>query len=75
MSATAISERALPGERAATEGRARRLFEPRTGSQSLEDLIVGTWDELTLSGSAACPVCRRRLERTSGCASCGSALS
>ena len=47
MSATAISERALPRERVATEGRARRLFEPRTGSLSLEDLIVGTWDELT----------------------------
>jgi hypothetical protein len=75
MSATAISERALPRDRVATERRAPQLFEPRTGSLSLEDLIVGTWDELTLSGSAACPVCRRRMERTSGCASCGSSLS
>jgi hypothetical protein len=75
MSATAISERALPRERVVTEGQARPRFEPRTGSLSLDDLIVGTWDDLTLSGSAACPVCRRRMERTSGCASCGSALS
>jgi hypothetical protein len=73
MSATATNERARPRERAAIEG--GRLFEPRAGSLSLEDVIVGTWDELVVSGSAACPVCRRRMERTSGCASCGSELS
>ena len=75
MSATAISERALPRERVATEGRARPLFEPRTGSLSLEDLIVGTWDELVGSGSASCPVCQRRIERAAPCESCGSDLS
>jgi len=75
MSATATQERARPQERVATERRADRLFEPRAGSLSLEDLIVGTWDELAASGSASCPVCRGRMERTSGCASCESALS
>jgi hypothetical protein len=75
MSATAISERAVLRERAPIEGAADRLFEPRAGSLSLEDLILGTWDELIVSGSATCPVCRRRMERTAGCASCGSDLS
>jgi hypothetical protein len=75
MSATAISERAAPRERAPIESPGARLFEPRAGSLSLEDLIVGTWDELVVSGSATCPVCRGRIERTAGCTSCGSDLS
>ena len=47
-------------------GADQRLFEPRAGSVSLEDLIVGTWDELVGSGSAGCPVCHGRMRRASG---------
>ncbi len=75
MSATATrAPRAR--ERGAAPGQLdARLFEPRAGSPSLEDLIVGTWDELVSSGSATCPVCRARLERAAPCESCGSDLS
>ncbi len=77
MSATATSERTEAAGRFRGTGTdtAERLFEPRAGSVSLDDVIVGTWDELVGSGSAACPVCRRRMRRASGCESCGSDLS
>ena len=75
MSATATTERARAGSGVAGTGADQRLFEPRAGSVSLEDLIVGTWDELVGSGSAGCPVCRGRMRRALGCESCGSDLS
>ena len=75
MSATATRAPRGPG----TGGRAgplgARLFEPRAGSPSLEDLIVGTWDELVASGSAACPVCRARIERAAACERAARTLS
>ena len=76
MSATATRTPLRTRERDAAPGQFRaRLFEPRAGSPSLEDLIVGTWDELVASGSAACPVCRAQIGRAASCESCGSELS
>ena len=51
---------------------AQRLFQP-SGS-TLEDSILGAWEDLTAIGRAECPVCRGELE-PSGCGRCGSELS
>lgn len=51
---------------------AGRLFEP-SGS-TLEDRILGAWEDLAASGRAECPVCKGELE-SAGCTSCGSELS
>jgi hypothetical protein len=53
-------------------GIAGRLFEP-SGS-TLEDSILGAWEDLGLDGRAACPVCAGEL-RPGGCADCGAALA
>ena len=50
-----------------------RLFQP-SGS-TLEDVILGVWEDLTAGGPAECPVCRGRMHVSSGCADCGSDLS
>ena len=52
---------------------AQRLFEP-SGS-TLEDRILGVWEDLTAGGPAECPVCRSRMRMASGCEGCGSDLS
>ena len=49
-----------------------RLFDP--SGLTLEDVILGAWEDLASSGRAECPVCRGRLRVTS-CRSCGSELS
>ena len=49
---------------------AQRLFEP--GEVSLEESILSTWEDLTGSGSAECPVCGGRMQVTPGCEACGS---
>jgi hypothetical protein len=54
-------------------GRSARLFEP-SGS-TLEDVILGAWEDLVAGGPAECPVCRGRLRISSGCGDCGSELS
>ena len=51
---------------------AQRLFKP-SGS-TLEDRILGAWEDLAAQGRAECPVCRGGLE-SAGCKSCGSELS
>jgi hypothetical protein len=57
-----------------TAGRsAMRLFEP-SGS-TLEDVILGAWEDLAAGGPAECPVCRGRMRTAGGCESCGSDLS
>ena len=53
-------------------GRSARLFEP-SGS-TLEDLILGAWEDLVAGSPAECPVCRARM-RIHGCPDCGSELS
>ena len=49
-----------------------RLFEP--SGLTLEDVILGAWEDLATNGRAECPVCRGRLWVTS-CRNCGSELS
>ena len=49
-----------------------RLFEP--SRSTLEEEILGAWEDLRLAGRAACPVCAGELE-SGGCATCGSKLS
>jgi hypothetical protein len=50
-----------------------RLFEP--GGVTLEDVVLGAWDELVADGRAECPVCGGSLSMLDGCAECGSDLS
>jgi len=54
------------------------------GEPTLEELLAGVWEGLTIHGSAACPVCDAAMEARYGaharpidgrCAACGSTLS
>jgi hypothetical protein len=60
-------------ELAAPAGHSERLFE--AGGSSLEDLVLGAWEDLALHGRAECPVCRVEVLTAEGCARCGSHLS
>jgi hypothetical protein len=51
---------------------AGRLFE--SPGSTLEDKILGAWEDLELKGRSVCPVCRDPLE-PGGCAGCGSQLT
>jgi hypothetical protein len=51
-----------------------RLFEPPGGEVSLEESILGVWEDLARHGKAGCPVCGGRIN-AAGCDDCGSALS
>jgi hypothetical protein len=57
----------------ATGRSATRLFEP--AGSTLEDVVLGAWEDLVAGGPAECPVCRGRLRISSGCEDCGSELS
>ena len=59
----------------ATERRPARLFQPPGGEVSLEESILGVWEDLARAGEAGCPVCGGRIRASSGCSDCGSALS
>ncbi len=41
---------------------------------TLEDLILGVWEDLKGRGGAECPVCDGSMNRHGDCASCGSHL-
>ena len=56
-----------------TESSAQRLFEP--GGLTLEDVVLGAWEELVADGRAECPVCGGAMSMLDGCAGCGSDLS
>jgi hypothetical protein len=56
-----------------TEGSAKRLFEP--GGPTLEDVVLGAWEELVADGRAECPVCGGAMSILGGCGECGSDLS
>jgi hypothetical protein len=58
---------------AATERSAMRLFEPR--GSTLEDLILGAWEDLAAGGPAECPVCGGSMRPAGGCDDCGADLS
>ena len=53
---------------------AARLFDPPGGELTLEESILGVWDELAREGEAGCPVCGGRIQ-AHGCGDCASALS
>jgi hypothetical protein len=52
---------------------AKPPFEPKR--PTLEDTILGAWEDLVLDGRAQCPVCSGELVLAGGCTSCGSELS
>jgi len=73
MGAVATQSRpAFPADPPATEPSAERLFEP--DGLTLEDTILGVWEDLTGEGRAECPVCGGRMRAAGGCEGCGSRL-
>ena len=56
----------------ATE-RSARLFEPQ--GLTLEDVVLGAWEDLVAGSPAECPVCGGQMRAAGGCTSCGSDLS
>jgi hypothetical protein len=49
-----------------------RLFD---GGPTLEQLILGAWEDLVADGRTACPVCGGGMSPLGGCTRCGSELS
>ena len=76
MSAVATSFReTFLAQPPAAERSAQRLFEPARGHEvSLEDSILGVWEDLIATARAECPVCGGRMHRDLGCDACGSEL-
>jgi hypothetical protein len=70
--AAAVATEAALAERPPTEAPAPRLFEP--GGSTLEDIVLGVWEDLATIGRAECPVCGGSMGRASGCESCGAEL-
>ena len=60
------SEDSSPGARST-------LFEP--GGTTLEDSILGVWEDLVAEGRAQCPVCAGAMDVAGGCEGCGAELS
>jgi hypothetical protein len=52
---------------------AQRLFE--SSGSTLEDSILGAWEDLAATGRAECPACAGGVLTADGCSSCGSHLS
>ncbi len=50
-----------------------RLFEPH--GLTLEDIVLGAWEDLVAGGPAECPVCGGSMRTAGGCRACGSDLS
>ena len=78
MSAVATRRRSpLVTDPPAAARPAARLFEPQQpdGGVSLEERLLGVWEDLTHQGEAGCPVCGGRIHVASGCEGCGSELS
>ena len=74
MSAVATHPRSpFRADPPAAEPSAERLFEP--GRLTLEDTILGVWEDLTGEGRAECPVCGGRMRAAGACDGCGSELS
>ena len=72
MSATALATETAVVARRSHEHSSARLFE--SSGSTLEDRILGAWEDLGLHGRTQCPVCAGELE-VAGCNSCGSELS
>ena len=63
-------------DRASTESQpehSAQLFEP--GGPTLEDVVLGAWEELVADGRAECPVCGSAMSLLTGCEGCGAELS
>ena len=52
---------------------AQHLFE--SSGSTLEDRILGAWEDLAATGRAQCPVCSGEVLTPAGCSGCGSHLS
>jgi hypothetical protein len=72
VAAVATREPAL-AERPPARAPAERLFE--SGGLTLEDVVLGLWDELVTSGRTECPVCGGSIAAAAECESCGAQLS
>ena len=72
VTATATHSPELTND-AMTERSAPRLFEPK--GLTLEDMILGAWEDLRAGSSAECPVCGGKMRAASGCGNCGADLS
>jgi hypothetical protein len=72
MAAVATRETTVT-ERPPAEASAQRLFEP--GGVTLEDAVLGVWEDLVTQGRAECPVCGDPMSPVAGCSACGSELS
>jgi hypothetical protein len=78
MSAVATRRRSpLVTDPPATARPAARLFEPQRpdGGVTLEERLLGVWEDLTRHGHAGCPVCGGRMQVAHACEACGSELS
>ena len=62
----------VEGNEPLTERSAQHPFEP--AGSTLEDLILGAWEDLALHGRAECPICGSEFT-AAGCAGCGSELT
>ena len=73
MSALATREHAVGAiERPQMRRSAPRLFDH--GEVSLEDVVLGAWEDLSVEGRAGCPVCGGSMT-PAGCQDCASELS
>jgi tRNA(Ile2) C34 agmatinyltransferase TiaS len=50
-----------------------RLFE--SPGSTLEDVVLGAWEDLVAGGPAECPVCGGSMRSAGGCEDCGTDLS
>ena len=73
MSATATTTHSAELTIDATTERSARLFEPK--GLTLEDMILGAWEDLVAGSPAECPVCGGKMRAASGCGNCGADLS
>ena len=53
---------------------AERRGESEPSGLTLEDLVLGAWEDLEARGRARCPVCKDELTDR-GCGTCGAELS
>ena len=72
MSALATRERDAGALERPQRGTEPALFDDGV---TLEDKILGAWEDLVVEGRAACPVCGGSMAPATGCSGCGSELS
>jgi hypothetical protein len=71
--ATRTRDRDAHLEQPPVEAPDERLFEPR--GTTLEDVVLGLWEDLVAGRDATCPVCNEGSMSMIGCSTCGSELS